>query len=102
LAIDRAHPQCEVAAREPGVFPFAQKDEPLWDTARQERRPYADDVPVIRKLKARVAPEWRMNGANAGPVPQSPVQVSTEETTVELIPYGCSRLRISEFPTTSP
>lgn len=41
-----------------------------------------------------------MNGASAAQVPLSPVRSDSPEETVELIPYGCSRLRIAEFPTT--
>lgn len=49
-------------------------------------------------MKARLVPQWVMEGASAGMVPLSPVKVATEETIVELVTYGCTRLRISEFP----
>jgi hypothetical protein len=57
---------------------------------------------MILKVKAKLVPQWGMNGANAAPVPASPIstsQTDQAETVVELIPYGCSRLRIAEFPT---
>jgi hypothetical protein len=54
---------------------------------------------MVLKVKARRVPGWGMNGANAGEVPASPVHTDSQETLVELVPYGCSRLRIAEFPT---
>lgn len=54
---------------------------------------------MILKVKAKLVPQWGINGANAAPVPASPVSTREPETVVELIPYGCSRLRIAEFPT---
>jgi hypothetical protein len=39
-----------------------------------------------------------MDGASAADITVSPVAVDTPETIVELIPYGCTRLRLSEFP----
>jgi uncharacterized protein len=62
--------------------------------------PWRDDVPLVLRVKARKLPQWGMNGANAAEVPASPVRTDSPETIVELIPYGCSRLRIAEFPTT--
>jgi len=61
--------------------------------------PWPEDVPIVLKIKARQVPQWGMNGANAAEVPLSPVKTNSPRTLVELIPYGCSRLRISEFPT---
>jgi hypothetical protein len=79
-------------------MPFARKDEPVWLPGATEFVPWNEDAPLVLKMKAKLVPQWTMEGASAGPVPLSPVEVNTEETTVELIPYGCTRLRISEFP----
>jgi len=40
-----------------------------------------------------------MVGGSAGPTPKSPVKVDGEVEEVTLIPYGCTNLRIGEFPT---
>ncbi|MFB9261649.1 hypothetical protein ACFFWD_00365 [Bradyrhizobium erythrophlei] len=110
LSIDRNHPQCEVIFNKISSMPFAQKGEPVRTAGSTEYLPWQDDVPMILKVKAELVPQWGMNGANAAPVPVSPVCTAEHhmgigltsarvETVVELIPYGCSRLRIAEFPT---
>jgi hypothetical protein len=64
-----------------------------------EFAPWQEDVPLVLQVKARKVPQWGMAGASAAEVPLSPVHTDSPETLVELIPYGCSRLRIAEFPT---
>jgi uncharacterized protein len=80
-------------------MPFAQKGELVKLAGAHDYTPWPDDVPIVLKVKARQVPQWGMNGPNAAAVPLSPVKTNSPETLVELIPYGCSRLRISEFPT---
>jgi hypothetical protein len=47
-------------------------------------------------------PSWTLVDNSAGPVPESPVTIDTPVEPIELIPYGCARLRITELPTTRP
>lgn len=98
LAIDRANPEYEMVTNKISKFPFARKDEPVWLQGASEYTLWPEDVPLVLKMKAKLVPQWVMEGASAGIVPLSPVKVATEETIVELVPYGCTRLRISEFP----
>lgn len=61
-----------------------------------------ESAPVCIKAKAKKIPYWNIYGAMAGPLPYSlmyanPAENEPEET-VTLIPYGCTTLRISEFP----
>ena len=58
-------------------------------------------APVIIRAKARRLPDWGIYNESAGPQPYSNIyqeQVSPAVEDVILIPYGCTRLRISEFP----
>ena len=47
-------------------------------------------------------PEWGLVHNSAGPLPASPLTPSTAAEPVTLLPYGCARLRIAEFPHVLP
>jgi hypothetical protein len=96
-----------------GDFPFAQRGEPLYRRSKDavvgadgqissySREPYAAAEPVVIRVKGRLLPEWGMDEnfpTNAADPPPSPTASSQPEVDLELIPYGCARLRISEFP----
>jgi len=58
------------------------------------------NTPVIMTAKARQIPSWQLYNDMTGPVPYSVgygLETGKEEE-VTLVPYGCTRLRISEFP----
>ncbi len=74
-----------------------------------ERRGWQQPEPVVLKAKARRLPQWQMQmGKNpatgqmvpamAAAPPLSPVASEEPEVDVELVPFGCTRLRVSEFP----
>jgi len=57
-----------------------------------------DFAPVELRVKGRRIPEWGMQDNCSGPVPESPVTSSEPLEDLTLIPYGCAKLRITEFP----
>ncbi len=85
LEIDPANPQKSLKVEENGV-----------------RMPCFVEMkaPVIITAKARKVPAWGMDGASAAPPPQSPVSTSEPVEEVQLVPYACAKLRITEFPVT--
>ena len=74
-------------------------------------RPFSPDgAGVVARARARRIPDWKLQRGWAGELavgerawsdPARPVTSEPEET-VALIPYGCTNLRISEFPRVPP
>jgi len=58
-----------------------------------------EEPPVTIHAKGRRVPEWTLVDNSAGPTPDSPVTSDAPLEDIELIPYGCANLRITEFPT---
>ena len=58
----------------------------------------ADQPPVRATVCGRRLPEWEMKDGSAADAPQSPVASSEPLEELTLIPYGCAKLRITEFP----
>lgn len=62
-----------------------------------------ESAPVQIKTKAKKIPSWKLYNDMAGPIPYSymiygPDTMQIPEETVTLVPYGCTTLRIAEFP----
>ncbi|HSW46410.1 MAG TPA: beta-L-arabinofuranosidase domain-containing protein [Phycisphaerae bacterium] len=87
LLIDPANPEASitVAASKVGQVPY--------DTAA---------APVVLKVKGRRIPDWKLVDDQAGETPASPAASNQPDTELELIPYGSTRLRITEFPVIKP
>lgn len=58
-------------------------------------------APVSARVMGRLLPEWMIEHNAAAPPPESPVSSGQPLEELTLIPYGCTNLRITEFPTTA-
>lgn len=60
-----------------------------------------ESAPIEIKTKAKRIPSWKLYNEMAGPVPYSityQLETAKDEEEITLIPYGCTNLRISQFP----
>jgi len=57
-----------------------------------------EEAPVELMVKGRILHNWKLEGNSAGPIPQSPIKSHEKLEELTLIPYGCTNLRITEFP----
>lgn len=57
-----------------------------------------EKAPVRLKVRVKELPVWKQYGEMAGPLPFSVRSTPCPEEEVELVPYGCTTLRITEFP----
>lgn len=60
-----------------------------------------DNAPVVIRTKGKRIPSWQLYNEMAGPLPYSNtdrLETAKEPEEIILVPYGCTQLRISEFP----
>ena len=83
LMMDREQPEasCRVTTHSLGAAPFSP-----------------EGAPISLTVKGRQIPDWTLEHNAAGPLPVSPVFSTQPLEELTLIPYGCTNLRITEFP----
>jgi hypothetical protein len=81
-----------------GAFPYADIGDHVFDESSGKFKTYEQDPPVLLKVRGKRLPEWVMENNSCGEIPLGPVTSNEPVEELTLVPYGCARLRITEFP----
>lgn len=88
----------EVITNPIGKYPFGDAGDPVYNASLNAFDTIAANPPIILKARGKRIPAWVIVDNSAGPTPHSPVETMETTESVELIPYGSARLRVSEIP----
>jgi DUF1680 family protein len=70
-----------------------------FEKLRVGSQPFSPDgAPTRLNVKGRLVPEWIIEHSAAGALPKSPVHSEQPIAYLILVPYGCTNLRVTEFP----
>ena len=83
LRVDREHPERSIK----------------FEDRRVGDRPFSPEgAPVVATARGKLVPGWALERNAAAPPPPGPVEGEGPMRDLTLIPYGCTDLRVTEFP----
>ena len=81
-----------------GKYPFADEGDMVWSSDSGKYIMITKDAPLVITARGIRIPEWTMKDNSADVPPLSPVKPEGDPEIIRLVPYGCAKLRITEFP----
>jgi hypothetical protein len=79
-------------------YPFSDKGDMIWSSDSGKYFSWTQDAPVTITARGMKIPGWTIKNNSADVPPMSPVKPEGDPEIITLVPYGCARLRITEFP----
>jgi hypothetical protein len=79
-------------------YPFSDLGELVYSEQLQKYITWNFAAPVELMVQGKRIAEWQMKNNSADVPPISPINSNHNIETLKLVPYGCARLRITEFP----
>lgn len=100
LLMDTRNPTrgLNVKANSIGKYPFADKGDMIWSADSSRYIATNSEAPVVITARGVLISRWGMKDNSADMPPMSPVKPEGDPVIIDLVPYGCARLRITEFP----
>jgi uncharacterized protein len=81
-----------------GKYPFSDKGDMIWSADSGKYISSTLEAPVVITARGIKIPEWTFKNNSADVPPLSPIKPVGDPEIITLVPYGCARLRITEFP----
>jgi hypothetical protein len=79
-------------------YPFADRGDMIWSPDSGKYAVFDKDAAVVITSRGMKIPGWGMKDNSADIPPVSPVKPEGTVEIIQLVPYGCAKLRITEFP----
>jgi hypothetical protein len=100
LLLDTTNPKrgFKVTENPIGKYPFSDKGDMIWSADSGKYLSSTSEAPVVITTRGIKIPAWVMKNNSADNPPLSPVKPDGDPEIITLVPYGCARLRITEFP----
>jgi uncharacterized protein len=81
-----------------GRYPFSDTGDMVWSADSGKYIRITSEAPLVIRARGIRIPGWIMKNNSADIPPQSPVKPEDDPEIITLVPYGCAKLRITEFP----
>ena len=103
LVIDPEKPGTDIKIDEFLIheYPFGDRGDMVYWREWDSHVTWQHEAPLVLKAPGKLIKSWGLENHSAADPPKTN-QTSSKPDTVELVPYGCTRLRIAEFPVVSP
>jgi hypothetical protein len=79
-------------------YPFSDRGDMIWSADSGKYFTWTQDAPVLITARGMKIPGWTLKNNSADVPPLSPVKPEGDPEIITLVPYGCAKLRITEFP----